>query len=214
MVLFKLVGRNQYHKNGTQWIGKMLNRLIGEYNYDKLRLIRRTNYAYFWYWKQRNLFRFQQQFPQIAVWFSLLNKADTSSGIPLKGSRPYERYNDLSVYNVNHEGWFQVYFTFAAFIVLIWNWWVIAIYWYMRGENVSDQDLYRNADARRTTNFDRTKYKFNYYFFSTHFMAFIRRDMENHDHPDNPRVKINYFTLFLYFLFIYKKNIYISLIII
>lgn len=187
MVLFKLVPRNTYHKNGTQWIGKMFNRLIGEKNYDYLRLLRRTNYARFWYVKQHILHRFQQQYPQIAVWFSLLNKADTSLG--LGGGRNYERYQDFAVYNINHEGWFQVYFVIAGVIVILWNWWVIAGYWRIRGENVEDQDMHRIRDARVTTNFDRTKYKYNYYFFGTHFNALIRKSMDDKDHPDNPRVR-------------------------
>lgn len=186
MVLFKLVTRNQYHKNGTQFIGKMFNRLIGEKNYDSLRLMRRVNYARFWYAKQRFLYRFQQQYPHIAYWFSLLNKYDTSHGFGSK--RPYERYQDIAVYNINHEGWFQFYFLIASIIVFIWNWWVIAVHYTIRGENVSDQNLYRFADARRTTNFDRTKYNYHYYFFATHYMAFMRKDIDYKDHPDNPRV--------------------------
>jgi len=36
-----------------------------------------------------------------AVWFGLLNKQDTSVGIPAK--RNYERHMDFAVNNVNHE---------------------------------------------------------------------------------------------------------------
>ena len=79
--------------------------------------------------------------------------------------RIYERYQDFAVYNINHEGWFQVYFVIAGVIVILWNWWVIAGYWRVRGENVEDQDVHRIRDARVTTNFDRTKYKYNYYLY-------------------------------------------------
>lgn len=187
MVLFKIVNRNQYHKNGTQWLGKMVSRTIGEKNYDYFRLLRRINYAKFWYKKQYLLTRFQLQYPHIATWFSLLNKSDTSDGFPK--SRQYERYQDFAVYNINHEGWFQVYFLFAGIFILVWNWWVIGVHWPIRGENVDDQDLYRFRDARITTNFDRTKYKFNYYFMATHYNAVTRRAADDKDHPDNPRVR-------------------------
>ena len=94
MVFAKLVQRNQYHKNGTQWIGKMVVQVIGEKRYDYLRLLRRINYAKFWYCKQTFLSRFQMQYPHIAQWFSLLNKTDTSDGYPAR--RQYERYQDFA----------------------------------------------------------------------------------------------------------------------
>ena len=186
MVLFKLVHRNQYHKNGTQFIGKMVVQVIGEKRYDYFRLLRRINYAKFWYVKQHFLCRFQMQYPHIAQWFSLLNKTDTSDGYPAR--RQYERYQDFAVYNMNNEGWFQFYFFCAGAFILLWNWWLIAGHWNVRGENVTDQDLYRFRDARITTNFDRTKYKFNYYFYGTHMNAVTRRSLDDKDHPDNPRV--------------------------
>lgn len=101
MPFLNLIPRNTYHKNGTQWIGKLFAAIIGERKYDFLRMERRVLYARFWYFKQTILFRFQQQWPAIAMHFSLLNKKDTSSGIP--ALRQYERYQDFAVYNINHE---------------------------------------------------------------------------------------------------------------
>jgi len=66
-----------------------------------VRLEKRIFYAHFWYTKQTILFRFQTQYPQVAVWFGLLNKQDTSVGIPAK--RNYERHQDFAVNNINHE---------------------------------------------------------------------------------------------------------------
>jgi hypothetical protein len=189
MVLFKLVSRNVYHKNGTQWFGKIFNRIIGEKNYDTVRIQKRIFYAKFWYMKQNFLLRFQTQWPHIAMFFSLLNKHDTSKGFPI--GRPYERHQDFAVFNINHEGWFQLYFFVAAAVVLLWNWFIIALNYLTRGDNVSDQDLYRMSDARVTTNFDRTKYKFNLYFFASHQNAVVRKALDNKDHPDNPRVSDN-----------------------
>jgi hypothetical protein len=131
MVLFNIVPRNHYHKNGTQWIGKIVNRLIGEKRYNWIRLEKRILYAKYWYTKQSILLRFQSQWPHIALWFSLLNKQDTSDGLP-KG-RQYERYQDFAVFNINHEGWFQAYFVIAAILVWLWNWYVVAFNYDIRG---------------------------------------------------------------------------------
>ena len=52
--------------------------------------------------------------------------------------------------------------------------------------------MYRYKDARVTTNFDRTKYNYDAYYFSPHYYAVIRNDKATRDHPDDPRViKIN-----------------------
>ena len=131
MVLFNTIARPSYHKNGTQWIGKICCRIIGEKNYEFIRLQKRLSYAQFWYTKQGVLMRFQQQYPHIAVWFSLLNKADTSNGFPAK--RQYERHMDFAVFNVNSEGWFQLAFLVSSFIVIFWNWWICAVNYDIRG---------------------------------------------------------------------------------
>jgi len=72
MVFFNLVPRNKNHKNGTQWIGKIVNNIIGEHRYESVRLEKRILYAKYWYAKQTVLFRFQTQYPNIAQLFSLL----------------------------------------------------------------------------------------------------------------------------------------------
>ena len=191
MVLFNLIKRNSYHKNGTQWIGKLFSSVIGEKNYDILRLQRRIMYARFWYSKQNFLVRFQTQWPQIGQYFSLLNKHDTSKGFPI--GRVYERYQDFAVFNINHEGWFQFMFFVAALTLWTWNWTIIATNYLTRGDTVEDQDLYRLKDARITTNFDRTKYKFNLYFFGTHQNAVTRKILDDKDHADNPRVSFKFY---------------------
>jgi hypothetical protein len=131
MPFFNIIPRNTYHKNGTQWIGKFVTRLIGEKNYEFIRIEKRIAYAKFWYTKQTILLKFNQQWPNVSTWFGILNKADTSIGLPAK--RAYERHSDFAVFNVNHEGWFQLYFFSAAAIVLIWNWWILAFHYDIRG---------------------------------------------------------------------------------
>ena len=131
MVFFNLIPRTAYHKNGTQWIGKIVARLMGESRYEWFRLEKRIFYTKFWYSKQTILFRFQTQYPYIAQVFSLLNKQDTSNGFPAK--RQYERHQDFAVFNINNEGWFQLWFFVAAAGVLLWNWWMLGFYYPVRG---------------------------------------------------------------------------------
>ncbi len=48
--LFSL--RPNYHKNGTQFIGKIGARIMGESNYEYFRLEKRIFYARYYYTKQ------------------------------------------------------------------------------------------------------------------------------------------------------------------
>ncbi len=43
-----------------------------------------------------------------------------------------------------------------------------------------------------TANFDRTKYNFEYYFYSPHHLAANRVHKATRDHPDDPRVNYIY----------------------
>jgi hypothetical protein len=131
MPLFNLVPRVTYHKNGTQFFGKMVARIIGEKNYEFVRLEKRITYARYWYNKQKIIFQLAHQYPNIAQWFSILNKNDTSIGFP--GRRVYERHGDFAIFNVNSEGWFQLYFFVAAGVVLLWNYWMLAVHYDVRG---------------------------------------------------------------------------------
>ncbi len=54
-----------------------------------------------------------------------------------------------------------------------------------------DDDLYRYKDSRMTTNFDRTKYNFEHYFYSPHYLQANRVHKATRDHPDDPRVNFN-----------------------
>jgi hypothetical protein len=131
MPFFNLVPRPTYHKNGTKWIGKIVCRIIGEKNYEFIRIEKGIAYAHYWYFKQSILYRLNQQWPNVSTWFGLLNKFDTSIGLPAK--RQYERHSDFAVFNANHEGWFQLYFFIAAIFVFAWNWWILAYKYEIRG---------------------------------------------------------------------------------
>ncbi len=131
MAILKFIKRPHYGKNGTTIFGQGVATIIGENNYEWFRLERRILYGKFWYFKQAILTKFQIQYPHIAVWFGILNKTDTTMGLPAK--RVYERHQDFAVYNLNHEGWFQLLFTLAFFVVIYWNWWILAYHYDIRG---------------------------------------------------------------------------------
>lgn len=44
--------RNKYWKNGTQFIGRIVNNLIGERNYEYVRINKRIAYVHVYYLKQ------------------------------------------------------------------------------------------------------------------------------------------------------------------
>ncbi len=186
MAFFNLIPRTGYHKNGTQFIGKFVARIIGERTYEWIRLEKRILYMSYYYKKQLTLYKLWHQYPNVATFFSLLNKADTSSGFPAR--RAYERHSDFAIFNINSEGWFQLYFFVAALVVMAWNWWVLGAHYDNRGVSVEDEDLYRYKDARVTCDFDRTKYNYDSYFHSTHSLHYLRQHKASRDHPDDPRV--------------------------
>lgn len=61
--------------------------------------------------------------PDVINAFSVLQKEDTSHGFPVW--RPMERNSDWALYNINSEGWFQVWSTLIA-ISVVGFWFYIA----------------------------------------------------------------------------------------
>ena len=99
--------RNNYWKNGTQWIGRMCAKAMGEDNYERFRMEKRIAYAQYYYCKQYILNRMSWQIPDVINALGVLAKEDTSHGFPVW--KPFERNSDFAVYNVNSEGWFQMW---------------------------------------------------------------------------------------------------------
>ena len=100
--LFSL--RTNYHKNGTQFIGKIAARLMGEHNYEWFRLEKRITYAKYYYAKQSFLSQAALETPDVINSFAVLAKEDTSHGFPVW--RPLDRNSDFALYSLNSEGWF------------------------------------------------------------------------------------------------------------
>ena len=100
--LFSL--RTNYHKNGTQFIGRIFARAIGENNYEWTRIEKRVMYAKYYYTKQAFLMQASIETPDVVNAFAVLAKEDTSHGFPVW--RPLERNSDFALYSLNSEGWF------------------------------------------------------------------------------------------------------------
>ena len=96
--------RTHYWKNGTQWMGKITARVLGENRYEAFRLEKRIFYAKYYYCKQGILTKMSYEVPDVVNAFGVLAKEDTSHGFPVP--RPMERQTDWALYNINSEGWF------------------------------------------------------------------------------------------------------------
>ena len=119
--------RTNYWKNGTQFIGRIPARIIGENTYELFRIEKRIAYVRWWYAKQYVLTRMSREVPDVTNAFGVLAKEDTSHGFPV--ARPLERNSDWALFNVNSEGWFQCWSLIAACVVVSF-WFYIADFHY------------------------------------------------------------------------------------
>ena len=95
--------RVNYWKNGYFWWSKMLNRAIGEANYDKLRLSKRTNIARFYWTRQAILYEIFTNYNEWAHTIGIYPKTDQSHGIP--HPEPYEAFRDFQENSLNSDVW-------------------------------------------------------------------------------------------------------------
>uniref|UniRef100_A0A7S3JM53 Uncharacterized protein n=1 Tax=Euplotes harpa TaxID=151035 RepID=A0A7S3JM53_9SPIT len=178
--------RNNYWKNGTQWIGRIAARVIGENNYEFVRLEKRIFYANYYYTKQLILNKMAHHTPDIVNAFGVLQKEDTSHGFP--NWRPHERNSDWALYNINSEGWFQVWSTIMAIIVVL-NWfWIADQHYSVSTTSIDDEDLLRLKDAKATMIWERTFWSFTYGLHGQHASAYMRELKYYTLTPDNPQL--------------------------
>ena len=150
--LFSL--RSNYWKNGTQWMGRWTARLIGENHYELARIEKRIFYARFYYFKQAILNQMSLEVPDVANAFSMLAKEDTSHGFPVW--RPLERNSDWALYNINSEGWFQMWSVIAAFCTVSFWFYISDFYFCVVSTGVDDEDFLRLKDAKAGMIWERT----------------------------------------------------------
>ena len=84
--------------------------------------------------------------PDVVNAFSVLQKEDTSHGFPVW--RPLERNSDFALYNINSEGWFQLWSVLGGAAVVTFWFYIACFYNSVAGQNVDDEDLYRLKDAK------------------------------------------------------------------
>lgn len=79
----------------------MLNRVIGEERYDRMRLFRRTNIARFYWTRQEILYETYLHYPEIANTIGIYPKTDLSHGFP--SYSPYEMFRDFQENSINSD---------------------------------------------------------------------------------------------------------------
>ena len=84
--------------------------------------------------------------PDVVNAFGVLAKEDTSHGFPVW--RPLERNSDWALYNVNSEGWFQVWSLLMAIVVVGFWAYIADFYFFVNSQGVDDEDNIRLKDAK------------------------------------------------------------------
>ena len=130
-----------YHKNGTFWFQKIFARVIGEQNYEKIRMERRIFSASIWYRRQQFLYFLNLYYPDYAYSLGTYPKIDSSHGIP--HPQPWECFRDWQENTINSDGWFgmavcYICLAFAASCVYSY---IIPHYW-------ANQQLRNESDLR------------------------------------------------------------------
>ena len=156
--LFSL--RTNYHKNGTQFIGKIAARLMGEHNYEWFRLEKRITYAKYYYAKQSFLSQAALETPDVINSFAVLAKEDTSHGFPVW--RPLERNSDFALYSLNSEGWFQILSVLSGAVMVSFWFYVANYYFAVCCQGVDDEDNIRVKDAKAGMIWERTFWAFTF----------------------------------------------------
>ena len=161
---------------------------IGENHYEFVRLEKRIAYARYYYAKQAILTQLSMETPDVVNAFGLLAKEDTSHGFPVW--RPLERNSDWSLYNVNSEGWFQVWSSIMAVGVVSFWFYIADFYFCVNSTNVDDEDNLRLKDAKAGMIWERNFWSLTFVIHGQH-MAALQREIKFYTHhPDDPKLNI------------------------
>jgi hypothetical protein len=180
--------RTNYWKNGTQWMGRWTARLIGENHYELARIEKRIFYARFYYFKQAILGQMSLETPDVVNAFSVLAKEDTSHGFPVW--RPLERNSDFALYNVNSEGWFQMWSVIAAFVVVSFWFYIADFYFAVVSTSVDEEDNLRLKDAKAGLIWERNFWAMTFQIHGQHMSALQREIKFYTHHPDDPKLTV------------------------
>ena len=118
----------------------------------------------------------------------IVAKEDTSHGFPVW--KPFERNSDFAVYNVNSEGWFQMWSVIFCWIVVL-NWyWIADHHFSITTTGIDDEDLLRIKDYKATSMWERTFWSFTFSMHGQHAACFMR-DLKFYTMtPDNPQLNV------------------------
>ena len=180
--------RKKYWKNGTQFMGRIVNSAIGERNYEYARMQKRIFYVHAYYLKQSILNKLSHEAPDVVNAFSVLNKEDMSHGFPQR--RPFERNSDFTQYNMNSESWFQFWSLMGSLMVVSYWYWTADHYYFVSGVSWEDEDNFRLKDAKQVIHWERTIWNLTFQVHGQHMSAFCRHFKFYTNHPDDP--KLNY----------------------
>ena len=160
--------------------------IVGEHKYEFIRLEKRISYAKFWYAKQMLLTKMSVEVPDVTNAFGILAKLDTSHGFPVP--RPLERNSDFALYNLNSEGWFQVFSTIAACCVIGYWAYLTMFFFLINSSNCDDEDNIRLKDAKAGLIWERVFWAFTYTVHGQHMSAMQRSIKFYVHHPDDPKL--------------------------
>lgn len=115
----------KHWKNGTTFFGRSVCWAIGENRYDALRVYKRTLYAEWWYMKQSYLHSLYINHSDLANFFALIPKADSSHGFSWRETP--SRYGQFAEDTPNSDGfggWYTYIWVGSAtvFYMYIWFW--------------------------------------------------------------------------------------------
>ena len=153
-------------------MGRWTARAMGENNYEYLRLEKRIFYARYYYTKQTILNQMSMETPDVVNAFSVLQKEDTSHGFPVW--RPLERNSDFALYNMNSEGWFQLWSVLGGGTVFLFWFYIACFYMAVSPQNVDDEDYPRLKDAKAGQIWERNFWALTYQIHGQHVSAFMR----------------------------------------
>ena len=180
--------RTHYWRNGTQFMGKIGARVVGENRYEAYRMEKRIFYAKFWYAKQAVLTKMSHDVPDVVNAFGVLAKEDTSHGFPVP--RPMERQTDWALYNVNSEGWFQCWSLIGGALMASFWFYIADFYFSVSSQGPDDEDNLRLKDAKAGTIWERCFWAFTYSVHGYHFAAMQRSIKFYTHHPDDPKLNV------------------------
>uniref|UniRef100_A0A7S3CI71 Uncharacterized protein n=1 Tax=Strombidium rassoulzadegani TaxID=1082188 RepID=A0A7S3CI71_9SPIT len=180
--------RTNYWKNGTQFIGRIPARIMGEHNYEFFRIEKRIMYATYYYTKQSALTRMSREFPDVVNAFGVLAKEDTSHGFPT--ARPFERNSDWALYNINSEGWFQCYSFIAGVCVVLFWFYISDSHFFLGYACPDDLDYLKLKDSKAGTIWERVFWAFTYQVHGQHMSSLQRHIKFYVHHPEDPKLNV------------------------